>query len=255
MSFFNNKPRPAQVPVRPAGLPGSGTGAHPMNARPAASVAVARAGAPSAGPTAGATGSRQSNGLKEFLWQLQGIGHGHLLDLGSARQTTITFFIERGFKVYTEDLLPTWERFLNEDEQQAKKASSDADRSEHSPKRRAERFLESSMAYKDDTFDAVLMWDVLDYLDTELMTRLAARIASLTRDGGVVFAMFHARKPTVFHRYRVMDAQNLELIPATCAFQHQRVFQNREISNLFGRFRTSKMFVGRDQLREGLFVK
>jgi hypothetical protein len=175
--------------------------------------------------------------------------------MGSARQTTITFFIERGFKVYTEDLLPTWQRFLEEDEQQAKKLAADADRSEMSPKRRAERFLESSMAYKNDTFDAVLMWDILDYLDTELMNRLAARIASLVRDGGVVFAMFHARKPTVFHRYRVMDGHNLELIPATCPFQPQRVFQNREISNLFGRFRTSKMFVGRDQLREGLFVK
>ena len=255
MSFFNNKPRPAQVPARPAGLPSSGTGAHSMSARPAASVGVARAGGPSTGPATAATGSRQSNGLKEFLWQLQGIGRGHLLDLGSARQATITFFIERGFKVYTEDLLPTWERFLNEDEQQAKKLGLNADLSEHSPKRRAERFLESSMNYKQDTFDAVLMWDVLDYLDTELMNRLAARVSVLTRDGGVVFAMFHARKPTVFHRYRVMDAQNLELIPAACAFQHQRVFQNREISNLFGRFRTSKMFVGRDQLREGLFVK
>jgi hypothetical protein len=254
MSFFNNKPRPAQVPPRPAGLPGSGT--HAANApRPAHSVAVAKAGASSAAPAAEPKSGRQSNGLKEFLWQLQGIGHGHLLDMGSARQTTITFFIERGFKVYTEDLLPTWQRFLEEDEQQAKKLTADADRSEMSPKRRAERFLESSMAYKNDTFDAVLMWDILDYLDTELMNRLAARIASLVRDGGVVFAMFHARKPTVFHRYRVMDGHNLELIPASCPFQPQRVFQNREISNLFGRFRTSKMFVGRDQLREGLFVK
>lgn len=254
MSFFNNKPRPAQVPSRPAGLPGSGS--HAANApRPAHSVAVAKAGASSAAPAAEPKSGRQSNGLKEFLWQLQGIGHGHLLDMGSARQTTITFFIERGFKVYTEDLLPTWQRFLEEDEQQAKKLAADADRSEMSPKRRAERFLESSMAYKNDTFDAVLMWDILDYLDTELMNRLAARVASLVRDGGVVFAMFHARKPTVFHRYRVMDGHNLELIPASFPFQPQRVFQNREISNLFGRFRTSKMFVGRDQLREGLFVK
>jgi hypothetical protein len=53
----------------------------------------------------------------------------------------------------------------------------------------------------------------------------------------------------------VLDAQNLELIPASCPFVPQRVFQNREISNLFCRFRSSKTFVGRDQLREGLFVK
>ena len=63
---------------------------------------------------------RLSNGLKEFLWQLEGIGHGHLLDLGPARQTTITFFIERGYKVYTEDLLTTWKNFLDAEEQQGR---------------------------------------------------------------------------------------------------------------------------------------
>src|SRR5260370_2532701 len=61
---------------------------------------------------------RLSNGLKEFLCQLDGIGRGHLLDLGPARQTTITFFIERGFKVYTEDLLATWKLFLDAEEKQ-----------------------------------------------------------------------------------------------------------------------------------------
>lgn len=198
---------------------------------------------------------RQSNGLKEFLWQLQGIGHGHLLDLGPARQTTITFFIERGFKVYTEDLLATWQYFLEEDLLQSKKLPADADKSEMTPEARARRFLDTTLLYPNDTFDAVLLWDMLDYLDNDLMAKLAARITSLVRDGGVVFAMFHQRKPVVFHRYRVLDAQNLELIPASCPFQPQRVFQNREITNLFSRFRTSKMFVGRDQIREGLFVK
>jgi hypothetical protein len=252
MNFFN-KPRPNQAPIRPAGLPSSGP--HTGSGRPAASVAVAKAGTHPAAPGVEPKSGRQSNGLKEFLWQLGGIGHGHLLDLGSARQTTITFFIDRGFKVYTEDLLATWQYFLEEDEQRAKKLAADADRSELTPKRRAERFFETTMSYPKDTFDAVLMWDILDYLDNELMTRLAARITFLVRDGGVVLAMFHARKPMLFHRYRVVDSQNLELIPAACPFQPQRVFQNREISNLFGRYRTSKMFVGRDQLREGLFVK
>jgi hypothetical protein len=111
------------------------------------------------------------------------------------------------------------------------------------------------MQYPAGTFDAVLLWDILDYVDNDLMTKLAARITSLVREGGVVFAIFHTRKPAIFHRYRVLDGQNLELIPASCPFQPQRVFQNREISNLFCRYRTSKMFVGRDQLREGLFVK
>jgi len=248
MNFFN-KARPAQntpLPQRPS---------PPRNMRPAMATAVAMGGTASAAPSTDAKGARQSNGLKEFLWQLDGIGHGHLLDLGPARQSTITFFIDRGFKVYTEDLLATWQHFLEDEDQRARKLAPGADRSDLTPEGRAEKFLETTMCYPDDTFDAVLMWDNLDYLDNELMTRLAARITSLVRDGGVVFAMFHTRKPILFHRYKVVDAQNLELISASCPFQPQRVFQNREISNLFSRYRSSKMFVGRDHIREGLFVK
>ena len=198
---------------------------------------------------------RLSNGLKEFLCQLDGIGRGHLLDLGPARQTTITFFIERGFKVYTEDLLATWKLFLDAEEKQWRELPPGAAALEMTPAARAERFLESTLTHPADTFDAVLVWDLLDYLDGDLVSRLVSRITSLVRDGGVAFAIFHSRKPEAFHRYRVVDAQNLELIPALCPFAPQRVFQNREIADLFRRFHSSKTFVGRDQLREGLFVK
>jgi Methyltransferase domain len=246
MNFFN-KMRPSEEAHQRHSGPG--------NIRPAAVVAVANGATRTAAPEAAQRGGRLSNGLKEFLWQLEGIGHGHLLDLGPARQTTITFFIDRGFKVYTEDLLETLKNFLDEEAQRLKALPAGADRSEMTPGGRAQRFLDSTLSYPDDTFDAVLLWDVLDYIDSDLMTKLAARITSLVRDGGVVLGMFHQRKPILFHRYRVLDAQNLELIPASCPFQSQRVFQNREISNLFCRYRSSKMFVGRDQIREGLFVK
>jgi hypothetical protein len=247
MNFFG-KSRPGQFQPLPQ------KHSPPGKPRPAPGLAGAASAAPAASGVAPKSG-RQSNGLKEFLWQLDGIGHGHLLDLGPARQTTITFFIDRGFKVYTEDMLATWQYFLIEEEQRTKNLPAGTDRSRFTPEERANRFLETTMQYPRDTFDAVLLWDIFDYLDSDLMTRLAARITALVRDGGVVFAIFHTRKPTIFHRYRVLDAQNLELIPASCPFQPQRVFQNREISNLFCRYRSSKMFVGRDQLREGLFVK
>ena len=224
-------------------------------AHPAAVMASANRGGTSSAPATAPRGGRVSNGLKEFVSQLHGIGHGHLLDLGPARQTTITFFIERSFKVYTEDLLTTWKLFLDADEQRRNALPMNADRSDMTPALRAERFLESTMGYPDDTFDGVLMWDLLDYLDRELVNRLVKRITSLVRDGGVILAIFHTKKPEAFHRYCVLDGQHLELIPALRPFAPQHVYQNREISNLFSRFRSSKMFVGREQFREGLFFK
>jgi hypothetical protein len=130
----------------------------PGNIRiPAPQLAVANGGTPPAGSGVESKSGRQSNGLKEFLWQLEGIGHGHLLDLGPARQTTITFFIERGYKVYTEDFLATWQYFLEEESQKAKKPAAGADLS---PEGRAQKFLETTLLYPDNTFDAVLMRDI-----------------------------------------------------------------------------------------------
>jgi hypothetical protein len=228
-----------------------------VDSHPATAVAVAKAISEAPPVVSGISPKpvRQSNGLKEFLWQVDGISRGHLLDMGPVRQSTITFFIERGFKVYTEDLLSTWKQFLDDEEQLGKSLSMDADRSSLTPEDRAKRFLDTTMLYPDNTFDAVLMWDILDYLDSDLVGKLVARLTSLVRDGGVVLSLFHSRKPILFHRYRVADSQSLELINASCPFKAQRVFQNREIEDLFRRYRSSKMFVGRDQLREGLFIK
>jgi hypothetical protein len=200
-------------------------------------------------------GGRPSNGLKDFLWHLDGIAHGTLLDLGPVWQATVGFFVERGFKVYTEDLLGAWKDFLRIEEERLRALPPGEDAPEISPASRAERFLEGSLQYPRDTFDAVLVWDLLDYLDSALVTQVVARLENLLRDGGVVLALFHSRKPDGFRRYRVLNAQNLEFLPAPAMFAVQRIYQNREILNLFGRFHSSKTYVGRDQLREGLFIK
>ena len=64
--------------------------------------------------------NRLSNGLKELLWNLQGLERGALLDLGPVWQTTLSFFIERGFRVSSEDVLRAWKTFLNEEETRLK---------------------------------------------------------------------------------------------------------------------------------------
>src|SRR5215510_13341926 len=67
--------------------------------------------------------TRVSNGLKEFLWNLDGLGRGTLLDLGPAWQTTLNFFIERGFRVTSDDLLHSLKDFLEEEEVRLKNAA------------------------------------------------------------------------------------------------------------------------------------
>ena len=199
--------------------------------------------------------TRVSNGLKEFLWNLDGLGRGTLLDLGPAWQTTLSFFIERGFRVSSEDILRGWKGFLTEEEARLRNDATAIETLDMTPAGRATRFLAENLQYSRSTFDAVLLWDLLDYLEPTLVKQIVASLTELLRPAGVVFAMFHSKKPEGFQRYRVADSNTLQVISTTVICPAQRVYQNREIQDLFGRYRTMKSFVGRDQLRETLFIK
>lgn len=206
-------------------------------------------------PNAGAESSRISNGLKELMWNLDGLGRGTLLDMGAAWQTTLSFFIEKGFRVTSDDMLRSWKMFLdNEDKEFREKSKADASL-DLSPAGRANRFYESNLQYPNSSFDVVLLWDLLDYLDPAMATRTVSCLTELLRPGGVIFSMFHSKKPEGFQRYRVVDSNTLQVISSPVICPAQRVYQNREIQDLFGRYRTAKSFIARDQLRENLFIK
>jgi hypothetical protein len=199
--------------------------------------------------------TRVSNGLKELLWNLDGLGKGKLLDLGPAWQTTLSFFIERGFRVSSEDILRGWKGFLAEEEARLRADASAIETLDMTPSGRATRFLNENLQYPKSSFDAVLLWDLLDYLEPTLAKQVVANLTELLRPAGVVFAMFHSKKPEGFQRYRVADSNTLQMISTAILCPAQKVYQNREIQDLFGRYRTMKSFVSRDQLRETLFIK
>jgi SAM-dependent methyltransferase len=199
--------------------------------------------------------TRVSNGLKEFLWNLDGLGRGTLLDLGPAWQTTLTFFIERGFRVSSEDILRGWKAFLIEEEMRLRNDAEAREKLDMTPMGRATRFMAENLQYPRASFDAVLLWDLLDYLEPLLAKQVVANLTELLRPGGVILAMFHSKKPEGFQRYRVADSHTLQVISSPVICPAQKVYQNREIQDLFSRYRTTKSFVGRDQLRETLFIK
>jgi hypothetical protein len=210
--------------------------------------------AASAAPAASAN-ARVSNGLKEFLWLITDSGQGKILDLGAVFQSTVMFFIEKGFRLSTEDLLRSWKEFLLAEEETLRNAKVGDEGARVSQGMLAGKFLDTALQYPEDNFHGVLAWDLFDYLDAELLPRVMERIYTLMRPGGAVLASFHSRAPERFHRYKIIDSQNIELVPAPTLAVHARVFQNREILDIFGKFRSSKTFVGRDQVREALFLK
>jgi hypothetical protein len=199
--------------------------------------------------------ARVSNGLKEFLWNLEGLGRGTLLDLGPAWQTTLNFFIERGFRVTSDDILRDWSDFQAQELAKNKAELTAEEHAARTPGALAEKFLKQNLQYGPSSFDALLLWDSLDYLDPALVRPMVGQLSEMLRPGGVVLGMFHSKKPEGFQRYRVMDTNTLQVLSSKPILPPQKPLQNREIQELFGRFRTMKSFVGRDQLRESLFIK
>jgi len=199
--------------------------------------------------------SRVSNGLKEFLWLISDVERARVLDLGQVSQSTLNFFIERGCRISTEDLLRSWKDFLTTEEERLRQTPIGQASERISQAALAEKFLETALQYPENTYHGVLAWDLFDYLDAELLPRVMERLYNLLCPGGSVLAQFHSKPPERFHRYRLIDHQTIEALPAPTVTVHTHVFQNREILDMFGQFRTSKTFVGRDQVREALFLK
>lgn len=228
-------------------------------AKARSAAAPANTGSKSVSPASSPTSqnARVSNGMKEFLWLISDIERGRVLDLGAVSQSTLNFFIERGYRISTEDLLRAWKDFLTTEEERLRSLAAgdqaDAERISQAPL--AGKFLETALQYPEDSYHGVLAWDLFDYLDDELLPRVMQRLYTILAPGGAVLALFHSRPPQRFHRYRIVDNQTLEWIPAPTLAVHARVFQNRQILDIFGDFRSSKTFVGRDQVREGLFLK
>ncbi len=185
--------------------------------------------------------TRLSNGLKEFVRELP-VGRGLILDAGPAWQSTIEFFTERGFKIYTDDILRAWREA----------------RGEEGERPLAERFLARCLDQPDNSFDGILIWDLMDYLDEELLPVVVRRLYQIARPGGLVLGIFHSKIPAPvpeFRRYRIRNAETLEILPTGMTLPVQRALANRQLLDLFGQFRSSKTFIGRDNLREALFLK
>ncbi len=195
---------------------------------------------------------RRSNGLKDFLWLMPEAAEGRLLDLGPVAQSTVSFFTDRGFRVSIEDLVRSRAEFDAEIESERRKNPS---AEPPDPAALAARFLAGNLRFEPETFHGILAWDAFDFLETEVLDPLVARLYELLAPGGVLLAAFHDSAEVESVQYRVRDTETVNLVPARHPQTIRRVFQNREILALFAGFRSSRTYVGRDHLREALFLK
>jgi SAM-dependent methyltransferase len=170
-----------------------------------------------------------------------------------------------GHKVYSEDLLvaSTDSSLVIQDEK-------------GNPALDSRRFLAENLEYSAAQFDAVLCWNLPDYLDESLVKPVVGRLWSLLKPGGMLLAFFHTRDAgpdAPCYRFHIVNSDTLEMQHISLrrevrkgptgvvhtsigdTFRLQRVFNNRHIENLFRDFASIKFFLARDNIREVLAVR
>jgi len=191
--------------------------------------------------------SRRSTGFQEFIRAIAAPEGQRILDLGPTSPANLSFVTGLGHRAYNEDVL------LESHDPGLLVASPDGKQKLID----VERFMADNLDHEKELFDAVLLWDVPDYLDESLVKPVIERIHKVTKPGGLLLGFFHTRDAgpdAPYYRYHIVDKQTLEMQRGP-QFRLQRVFNNRHIENLFHDFGSIKFFLGRDNIREVLVVR
>ncbi len=203
----------------------------------------------SAGPgKAAPRTSRRCIGLGDLLRNLQGAGEQKIcvLDLGPTSPGNIAFLTGLGIRVFNEDI-------LRESQDPAYELKQEDGSIQVDPG----KFFAENLNYAADQFDAILCWDVTDYLPESLVKPLVERLQVMLKVKGNLLAFFHTKDAgpeSLYSRHHIVPPDVLELEPIQ-GFRLQRIFNNRHIENLFKDFASRKFFLGRDNIREVLMVR
>lgn len=204
---------------------------------------------------AGVRSRRHSSGFKEFMRTVAGQEELSFLDLGATSASNISLLTDRGSRIYTEDLL------VSASDPDMFVAGEDGGKVID-----VERFLKENLSFRGQVFDAVLFWDIADYLPEALVKPVIEKIFCAMKPGGVLLAFFHTKDAgpdSPYSRYHIAGDDALDLQPvmvrngggALGPVRLQRVFNNRHIENLFRDFASLKFFLARDNIREVLVLR
>jgi SAM-dependent methyltransferase len=185
--------------------------------------------------------SRHSSAFEQFSAMLQSSGNLSVLDMSGASQANVSFITGLGHRISTEDILGTMEQCFStdfiEDQKQASKA---------------QRFMDQTLTFPDQSFDGALVWDTLQFLVSPVLDQVVAQLLRVMRPGGLILVFFRADERASripMHNYRIQDHRTLFVLPRG-KYQNVQFFHNRLLEKLFQDAASVKFFLTRDHLRE-----
>jgi len=147
-------------------------------------------------PEPGLASGHHSASLKELVDSLRPGSRHAVLDLGPPIASNVRFLSDRSCRVRIADL----HRALATESLESRK-----------PEAIAALFARLLPLAPDERFDALLCWDVLDYLRPDQVTALMQRLSPVCQPGALALALVSTRSqiPTRPRRYRIVDRETL----------------------------------------------
>lgn len=182
-----------------------------------------------------------STTLARFLSLLFARPAAELVDLGPVVGANVAFLGARiGCKIHVEDLYADLDRHARQGTLE-----------------RLPEFLERRFPLPDASVDAVLCWDVFDYLAPAAAAVLAGELTRLLRPSGALLGFFGGASPDPgrYTKYVIEDDAHLRhcFYAAGCA--RGPVLQNRDIGHLFAGLELQGSVLLKSGVREVLFRK
>ena len=179
--------------------------------------------------------------LARFLDLLFARPAAEVVDLGPVIGSNITFLGERvGCKIHVEDLYADVDRHV-----------------QHDKLDQLPEFLSGRLAMPASSIDAVLGWDIFDYLAPMAATALAGELMRILRPGGVLLGFFGARASDDprYTKFFIEDEMHLRyrFYPSACT--RRWVLQNRDINIMFAGLEICETVLLKSGVREILFRK
>lgn len=184
--------------------------------------------------------TRKSNGLKHFFNVLPDRGRLDILDLGGLSQANLGVLTEFGGTVHAVDLLGQYDQHRRENPELAMDVAAARD------------FVDEYLNFPRNQFDAVLAWDCLEFLDSDVLYMAVPRLGEVLRPGGAMLTFFHTQgkgETVPACRYRIDGSHDLVLQPRDMR-SLPNTFNNRSLEKLFESYDSVKFFLTRDSIRE-----
>jgi len=209
-------------------------------------ASTAQSAKPARSTSVPAHAAYQTSILKDFLATITRKENPVVLDLGPVIGSNIEFFLNLGIKVYMEDFLAAYSN--------PKYSTLVYDKTTLNE----QQFFGENFDYANDFFDGLICWDFLSYLEPKFARVFVERISAKMKPDSLVLGFFRTQKsavPTPLHKYRISSESFLEYIPVEQTMEVKKVYQTRDVTQLFTEFDSQKFYLLKHQVLEVLLRK